>query len=386
MHLPYAFRLWPILCLLCATACVEPLEADLSGENLPLINAVLTNSPGQRSIRISQTDGLSLIPIPMEANGTVFKDGVAVAELVYLERGLLKLPDEFVIEAGHAYHLELQTADGKNYHSVPQQVFPLPASPVQTLSWERNVILDEEVETSLPINVVDVFASVDISPEENRYYRWEVAETWEHKEEPKPEVDTMVVIDSSREIGFPGWIYDTMIIIEEDPILTCYPSRETFEFPSVVLRTDALQEGQARIKVHQTEIGQSFLFRHYFRVYLHRITLEAYDYYNKSRRLVDITGELYDEVPAAVNGNLLNPEDSSARVLGFVEFSLADTVRMSLTADDVGITLQDDCRPLSGDNVCITETTNPPPPPCKCWDCDSVYGLNTVFKPSWWIE
>ena len=96
--------------------------------------------------------------------------------------------------------------------------------------------------------------------------------------------------------------------------------------------------------------------------------------------MIAFQGQLYDEIPAGVDGNVFEVADPTRRVLGYVEFSLADTTRISVDQNDMGIELLDDCRPAPGDPVFCERLMLEP---CKCWDCDSLYGQETLIRPVW---
>jgi len=376
---PYLLPIWVLSILAIFTSCLAPFEGEIAADRLPIINGVLTNSSSQRTLRVARTDGFTLTPELLTVSGTVFENGEAVGVLIPLDTGLLKLPDELVIKADHTYHIELETAEGERFVTRPQTVVSLPSGSVQSLGWERAVERDQGANAA-PRNVVRVFSEIEVQSEAPRYFRWETAETWMHREVPVPERQTILQIDSTRDVTTQGWIYDTTYILVTDPLQICYPSREVTEFPSTVVRTDELQEGRSGVLIHRTEIGQTFIFQHYFRSYLHPITFEAYEYYRKSQRLVDIEGELYDEIPAAVNGNLFNPADSTTRILGFVEFSLVDTALLSINQDDLGLAITNDCDNIGPFGPCSQGG------PCKCFDCDLIYGAETLNKPEWWVD
>ena len=371
------------LCLSLCTlfACVTEIDFGAETSGQLIISGVISASKGERTISVLETNGIEE-PLPVEASGTLFKDGNPDQVLESIEKGKLVLPLAYKLESGPEYYLEIKVGS-TTYRSIPQKIFPRKHS--LPLSYERTREIEGESIDGVPIyvNLVEIFANLEIDNQEKQeeFYRWQIQNQWLVREVPRPIVDTFIRVDSSRDWVTGEWIYDTMKHWIPDTVKDCFPSTSVNDYPSVLLRTGSLGNGPAQIKMTSHIIDETFIFKHYFSVYLHRINEQNFEFYQKSERLIGNQGSLYDEIPALVRGNIFNPADSNEVVLGNVEFSFADTVRIGITKDDLGILIADPCRPLSGDNICFKF---PEDVPCKCWDCDLVFGLETDEKPDYW--
>jgi hypothetical protein len=378
------------LTLVFTFGCVTEFDFRTEPGGVPGVSGVISNSPAQRTLTVFRTNGIDESQ-PLSATGALYADGAFEVQLVEVEPGRLELPISYQLRTGVEYHFEITTVENQVFQTIPQKI--LPFTKKQTLSWER----DEEVfpnprdpdEVVLPRKVVNIFTNLEIDENEDSvyFYRWQVSNTYLVQEIPRPFVDTFMVIDSQRDFFTGGWVYDTSIIFTPDTAKSCYPTEEVDQYPSTLLETSNLQPGIAKVKLMTREIDQAFLFKHYFSVFLHRIDAAAYDYYARAERLIGNQGTLYDEVPAPLTGNVFDKNDPEANVLGYVEMAFPDTVRIAIIKEDLNLVIEDGCRPRGGGPIACRELTSPsgaPPPPCKCYDCDKVFGLETDEKPDYW--
>lgn len=376
--------------------CVSEIDFEFEQTGIPIVSGVLSNSAGERIIRVQQTGTVDSIASPVSATGKIFEDGVLAGNLTQTSKGELKLPDQLILEEGKAYMVEVRTDAGRVFQTRPQTI--LPKGEVENLTWTRRSRLEGTNVDGVPIEIqmVDIAGVIEVDQrKEEEYYRWQAEDIWLFKEVPKTFVDTTIVIDTNFVIGV-GRVIDTTIVIEEDPVKECYPRRDVSYYPSSITRTGKFATGRVEIPVMSREIDQSFLFQHYFNVYLKRIDFKAYDFYDKSQRLMAAAGTLYDEVPAPASGNVFDAEDSTKLVLGYVEMALTDTIRLEISIEELHLFIHDDCRPIDGSDF-FCERYKPPcfgrdpnckhdPVPCVCWDCDSIFGVGSDIRPDWWQQ
>lgn len=370
-------------------SCISEIEFDVERTGTPIVSGILSNSPSERIISVMQTVEIEEIAEFIPATGRIFRNEILVGSMVEISKGQLRLPEDLILEEGNNYHIEVVLPDGTVIQSLAQSI--LPKASIPELEWQRTDILAGENHEGLPIEIpfVEILAIVENADAKNEsFYRFQSEDVWLFREVPKPRVDTTVVYDTMKLLGG-GILVDSMIVIEPDPVKDCFPRRDVSMYPSVLLRTGGLQTGRIEVPVMAREIDQSFLFQHYFNVYARRINRSTFDFYQKSERLIEASGTLYDEIPAPVIGNVFDVNDPDHRILGYVEFSLADTIRLSLSKLELHMFLHDDCRPLDGGPIVCRTVPAPdgsPPPPCKCWDCDSIFGVGSDIRPIWWEE
>ncbi len=373
------FTCLALLMLHAFESCVSPLEIDSRERRSVVISGVLTNSRPEREILIyrsvTQPDSVEVEfsgvrdrREPIEATGVVYRNGEIWTDLIPIEPGRHLLPDGFELEPGNEYYVEFATASGEVYRSAPSQV-PEPLE-TDSMSFRLDIRPDGFNSRGQPIEVrlIDVFAHINLPEPEapTRYYRWQVDQVWAFLETPKP---------SAQRGG------------EPDVIQTCYLRRSVEENPSTLLSSEDLPQGPLAVGVHTQEIDESFLRRHYVNAYLHAISEDAFRYYSQAERLQATDGQLYDEVPAALVGNVFNPNDSNELVLGYVDFCLTDTARLKLIEGAIGTSIYDGCRPGDGTGGCripVRAPNDTTPYYCRCWDCDQIYGFETLIPPPYW--
>ncbi|MEM7368603.1 MAG: DUF4249 family protein [Bacteroidota bacterium] len=374
--------------------CVSELDFEFEQTGIPIVHGILSNSVGERVIFVQQTGQVDSIAKPVSASGRIFQDGQSLGNLTQIRKGELELPRNLRFEEGKEYFVEVRTDDGRVFQTQPQLI--LPQASARDLRWKRRSRFDGTNLEGIPIEIpfVDILAVLEVDQnEEEKYYRWQAEDVWLFREVPKTILDTSIVIDTNWIIGI-GRVLDTTVIIEEDPIKECFPRRDVSHYPSTLTRTGNLEAGLVEVPVMSREIDQSFLFQHYFNVYLKRIGFHAYDFYDKSERLMSIAGTLYDETPAPVSGNVFDLMDSTELVIGYVEMALTDTIRLGISIEELHYFLHDDCRPKDGGDL-FCESYIPPCDgrdpfcdreliPCVCWDCDSIYGIGADIRPEWW--
>lgn len=369
-------------------ACVSPLELDRAVESRLNISGIITNGSTQRTITIARTDQFRTNVADVSATGKLFEDGQLLAELEAPEPGRLLVPQSVTFEQGAVYFFEI-TADGQVFRTLPQAL-PAPA-PSHSLTWREGteVFLNSR---GVPVEreAVEILADFDVEPSQpNQFFRYQMESAYELREIPREQVDTTVIIDSTFVLG-EGWRVEITKEFTPDTAKICYLSRPVNTYPSVLVATAPLAAGPARQKMMSQPIDGSFAWKQVFSVYRHQITQEAYQYYERLERLSNLDGSLYDEIPAAVRGNLFDVADSTAIVLGYIELSIADTMRLSLDGSTLGRFIRDGCRPPPGDPLeCPPAIPNPSTgeiPPCKCFDCDLVFGRDKTIKPFYWDE
>lgn len=350
---------------LCLSACVEPLEFEVDSDvEYVLIDGVISNSPDERTISVSRGAGFDQREFkPVNARGNIYRDGQLWDILAVQGVGQLYVPFTLKLEEGRSYEIEITTSDGDVFRSQPQIVQPILRMDSLSFGVERR--LAGTTFSGLPRfeQFVDVFAHVRTpGPSEERYYRWQVDGTFSFVESSQPQNPN----------NLPS---------------TCYLSHYVSENPTTVLSSDGLAEGDVKKLVNSRVADESFLFRHVINVYMHAIDKSTFDYYDRAIRLTQSAGTLFDEVPAPVQGNVKKTEGEPEIVLGQIDFSLVDTMRISLSKGILKV-------PIS--NICETPTPCPTRPPapggvidpiyCKCWDCDLALPNASLFPPFFWDE
>ena len=330
--------------------CISEIDFDLEGESRIVIDGVISNSPGERFIRIRRTSGFDSLYSPVASTGRIIRNGEVWEELIPTSDGILALRSDLLIEAENTYYVEVETEEGKRYRSQEQMVQPL--FEVDSLSFDivPAEIRDDNGNTR-DTRLVRFFAHMNIP-------------------------------DVGREGLYFKWQFDNIYAFKDRRDIICHLEDELTRFPATLIRGRDLQAGQVKVFLASAELDRDFLVRYNVNTELHTVDQSTYNFYENANRLVSNEGAIFDELPGLLKGNisLVGEESEEDIVLGFVEFSLADTTRLPIRRDDFTFQLQDDCETAD----CPPAAPDGSPAPCACADCGDFFGRETEIPPSYW--
>lgn len=361
-----------VLLLAVFAGCVTQLENPLALEPQLVISGTFNNSAGQRQLTVQLVDDLDGNGQKLDATASIYKDGQLSVDLIKNASGDLELPADYVIEEGAEYFVEVMTNGDQVYRSPPQVVAP--KLQAEEISWEVTEDIEQQRFSRTPAiirSTIKFFAHATLpDPEvEKRYYRFTVDESWNFIESPASGgMDTVQNI--------------------------CYLNTQITDFPASLLTNSSnlLQEGEVRKEIALRDFDNSFAEIHYFNVYTHSLDAKTFEFYEKSERLTSGTGTIYDEVPGPFRGNVSNIGDPEEVVLGWVEFFLADTLRLRTEGQmfrELRLTVPDQCNQTGEAGPCPPQIPPPGgglPPACQCLDCDRVLGTEAFIPPFYWEE
>lgn len=349
-YLYYFLTCFALIGMIASQSCIDPIDFTGPEPELTLVvSGIITNSPGQRIVNLSYMDPVDIFQIqdstPLPATVSLFEDGSLAAQFDQTGLTEYELDEDMVIREGRSYHIEIQFPAGDRYVSNPELVQPASSPDSISLGFERRRV-DGGNGTTLNRWVMDLLVHNTLSPTDNEiYYRWEVDEDWEVVELP----------------------------MEDNPFdvqRTCYFHTPAKRLPVTILDATELQAGKVTKRLLERQPGNPFKDRHVFNVYQHRITPQAYTFYDRLDLLVNRSGNLFDQLPAAVPGNVYNPTTPDERVLGYVEFSLSDTTRLWVKRSDIPFSLSLTC-------------SDPNDAPDFCFECILIFGAS-YDKPYYW--
>ena len=333
--------------------CITEIDLSSSGESELIILGIFSNSPGERTLRVSETNGLDTLSNAIPATAEIFENGKLYGSLTPLETGVLTLPQELTLLAGHTYEIEVSLPDGRRFRSLPQVVQPNTIQDSLTIEYRPR---DERLEDgSLYFQwYAELYAHITTAPSAPKtYFRWQVDNSWSLRD----------------------W---------RDSL--CYLEEGVDEFPAAILNPQPLTYGPQKIHLASRKLDFAFKENFYFNAYLHPIDSQAHSYYEKARTLSENEGTLFDELPAPLEGNIreMMGNEMKKAVLGYIEFSLADTARaLVIGGGDIPISILERCH----ENACQSFPPAPPPP-CPCPNCRlfflEYYLTETSIRPDYW--
>ena len=331
-------------------ACISPVEfSGPEPQRTLVVSGLITNNPELRFVQLNwlqaaNTDGeLASEPIT-SAQVNLLAGEEELGEFELANGGIYVYTQEFVPDPSQEYGIQV-LLDGNEYRSRPT-AFPLSYKPDSVTFDYTERVLEVVQPYNIPIRkmFIDVHVHNTLPPgNSDRFFRWEVDESWSLFELPQP----------------------NPFIPQE----TCYFFRDRRNNPVSIQSTASLNPGPFSKFLLTKQLNLEFKDRHFFNVYQYSVSREAFEYYEKVEQLGSDVGNVFDEIPAIVTGNVANSNDQTETVLGYVEFSQVDTFRQDIFELLIPVTFFQDCG-----------TFNPQP---FCFECETVRGAS-LDRPYYW--
>ena len=296
-------------------ACVErydPDEDNLKTGTL-VINAHLTNIPGEQMIEISRSAPLiypSFDPVSGCLTEVIREDGelriFSESAPGYYRADL----DASFLQTGSAFMLHVITPDGKEYQSDVDKLRPVPAIDSLYYLVETNSFASQ----SDTISGIRFYCDFTYDKEDYEYIRWELTETYEYH--------------NSVDLDYFYLDADHVINPVPDSFIytVCYITSELFQIHSMTLGN--LDFGHYVKKpfsfVPNDEQEQKLHHKYSLLVKQYSLGEEAFFYWNELGKNSQEQGWLFDRQPALLESNIRNVNDENEYVLGF--FSMAGMV------------------------------------------------------------
>lgn len=168
--------------LLSGTGCVErfyPNEDDILTGTL-VINAHLTDKPGEQSIQVSRSDQLYYSTYKPEDGCIIEVENEAGNITVFSEKeagNYIALFEEDFFNSGSSYSMRLLTSRGLVYES--ESTILHPSSAIDSVYY--NIENQATTDPAVTLEGLRFYMDVEIAPERAAFLRWELIETYEFK-------------------------------------------------------------------------------------------------------------------------------------------------------------------------------------------------------------
>jgi len=353
-----------IVGLTCWVACIDRIELDIplseerklviegsvskSGKEVELYALVGTNTDiFDRGPKVNtiETAAIYLVYNGVEVRDIPLENGQRIR--LPLERFQSKAPGS----TDDVFQLAVELTNGKRYLSAEERIIAVPAPDSLLLDPDTRKQLNANG-SLLDVNFVEVKVSSPITNEngEKVFLRWNFEGTYRFLEQEPP---------STMPTASPDFCY--------------IPDR--IGTNSIVLFNGAETSDDALIRYPILEIPYSIKLAsgYYVSVYQQTLTPRAYNFWNKVRLNASSGQSLFDAVPGAVEGNIMNVDDEEEEVLGYFYASDVDTVRGFINPGRFG-------------------PPQLPTPPCstspgsnRCRNCLTI-NRSSLVKPYFWIQ
>ncbi len=336
------------LALFLPVACIEPYKVEVpEGEQLLTVEGLIHTGPGPHAVSLSRSatygsnyEGLIR---PIIGATVVVRDNEG--RVVFLEeggdpRGRYFTPSDFRAEIGKSYTLQIQTAEGKVYTSLPERVESAPAIENITLKTVKIAVEGREN----PRSGVQLIAELNDPADQSNFYFWRVGPIV-HVLETRPDLYTI------REPRTPA---------PKDCCEVCYRTETTGNQSLFIAQDDGFNGLSTRIPAAFIEDNGIRLVNK-MRVDLkqYAVSQEAYRFLRLVKQQAEISGSIFDPPPATIRGNMISLDSPDEVVLGYFIAAGESSKRIyvdknDLTFHQIKVTIPDDCRTM--DNA----TLDPP--------------------------
>lgn len=323
-----------LVLVLGTAACVDPVEPEFAFRlGLVYIDALAGTSPGSSYVKISESvnefginknrflSGAQVLFLNSDTGNTI---SLTEQEEVYVP------PADFMTSAGEQWELRITMPDGTTYNSLPETVRQ--AVPITGLSVQYNpeLIYNEGLDSRIPGHRISVDFVDPAST--NNYYLWRYR-SFERLVYCHQCFDRTVFRDGICEVINPG-DFDSPLLIyytyacEE----RCWQIRYSDE---INIFSDTFSNGATVTQLPVSDIPLYTKRNLLVELQQFSLTEDAYRYYKTLKDLIDNNSGFNAPLPAALIGNLYNPEDSQDLVLG--RFTAAATSVMPIFIERIYI-------------------------------------------------
>lgn len=291
------------------TACIEEFEPEVTKyENLLVVDGMITNEPGPYLVKLSRSypyDEYNAQPVRGAMVQLIDEDGNTESlsenspgKYYTAVNGMKGIP-------GKSYKIYILTASGDEYESDFEKLKSVP--PIDSVFW----VIETNQKGNIGKNVSGLQFYVNTHDPQNKtkYYRYEWKETWEIR---VPYIK-------------PEW----------PDRITCWKNSS---FKNIVItNSEGLKEDKiANFPVFFVpEGGDRFYIKYSLLMTQFSLTQNAYKYLDQLEKYNENMGTLFDPVPTAVKGNVVDMNDESIPVLGFFMASGITTKRIFVKRDEI---------------------------------------------------
>ncbi|MEO5582054.1 MAG: DUF4249 domain-containing protein, partial [Saprospiraceae bacterium] len=288
-----------------------PYDTTLQSQAL-VISGGVNDLKENQTIYLSKTLAYGVPPALQEgAKVTVVENNIKEYVFGETQPGVYVLDkNKYEPKTGGTYFVRLEL-NGITYQSDPETLMPrvIPDS----LSWSvglKTVLSDIGLPREIDVLKVQVHSPL-INSEKNLFLKWDVLTSFQ---------------------------FTTMYECNQfHTLFTCFYSKPLN--PSELKIFSNQDKGLNYLKNQEVAVetlfpNYKFVEIHYYSVYQHRISEQAYEYYRKLRLLSEQNGTIFDPIPASVHGNVYNTKDKNESVLGYFQVSSVSILRKKIVSAD----------------------------------------------------
>jgi len=306
----WPIKWWVAFAGLCA--CVDRLDLNLpSAQSLMVVEGMINDGPGPYTVKVS--NGLTILadtsfsnPV-RKAKITLYDDEGSSDDFSETTPGVYVSGNVIQGKIGHAYYIVMETQEGKIFKSAPDVIHPVGEIEQINYSYEARTVQVNNVETAADVFNVSVNANGGL--ESSNYVRWRFTGTY--KVVTHPELHVIVfTTPPPNTIPDPypcsGWIAEPGPLTQVGPCTCCICWVNQFESVPTVSDGQLIRNNQYRnVKVGEIPInGVTFTEKYLVEVDQMSLTKTAFDFFSLIRAQKVNASNLFQPLPAQIQGNM----------------------------------------------------------------------------------
>ncbi len=303
--------------------CIDEITFNTErSENELVVNGGIYDRPGPYTLELGLTSTERTLPTPVNGAAVTLFNGKGESEnYVEDEPGIYTLAGDVITgERGETYWIEIELADGRSFSSIPETI-PMKTGKADITLESRSAEIQSASGGTVEYPFVYVYADTQIPQHEDPLFlKWNIETLYFFREgEPPnplaPPADTCYLTEeaASQAINIFSTLESTTNFIERQYI------------------------GRKYVEPYK------YYIRHYFNVSVVSMTERRYNYWNHVDDLINQNGDIFDEPPAKIRGNIKNEEGDLDDAFGYFEAVAVDTAHAYTLRTDFSFNISNPC-------------------------------------------
>lgn len=303
---------------------VEGFVSNLSGSSFVKLKKLNEFNIGLKQYVNAFIDGASVSFVNVET-------GEIVTLIKDIEKELYLPPNDFVSATGETWELNILLEDGKEIKSLPEKMVDLIEISKTSVNYDPELLYSNSLGKFIPGHSINV--DFNDPPEKRNYYYWSFR-TFEKKMYCKICYSASVYRDGVCE-SLPD---PTATLADRIPYFTYLCESDCWQIrhnSNINIFSDDYTNGSI---VQQLPVANILLYRKkdiLVELQQYSLSAAAYKYYKVLKDIIDDNSGLNSPPPAALLGNIFNPNDSDEIILG--RFTVAAASKRSIFIERLGI-------------------------------------------------
>jgi hypothetical protein len=224
--------------------------------------------------------------------------------------------NEFRGKVNDRYTLQIRTANGITYQSLPATM--LPVQEISRIHYEKDIgffdngeVLSEGIQIYVDIENPNLLSS---------NFRWEYQEDWSYR------------IPFPQKLSFDE---DFNPMYEDIPESTCYD--QSISRNIVIFTGQSDQVVYRDLPIIFVPSDQSYRLSQRYKIAIRQYSIsdEEYTFWNNLKMTTEETGNIFERQPFEVVGNIFNTDNPSETVLGYFSVSAVAQNELYISASDL---------------------------------------------------